>query len=87
MAARRLHLPTPPSLNHITHVYNTADPIPNGVCTGSASSCGVAGYALESKYVLMSRIHDRCLMNPVDVQMPPRKDDSLRHRLASELGR
>jgi len=49
MAARRLHLPLPPSLSHITHVYNTADAIATGVCTGSTSSCGIAGYALESK--------------------------------------
>lgn len=25
MAARRLHLPSPPSTQHITHVFNTAD--------------------------------------------------------------
>ncbi|VDB96764.1 unnamed protein product [Peniophora sp. CBMAI 1063] len=49
MAARRLHLPTPPSLSHITHVYNTGDPIAMGVCTGSTSACGAAGYALESR--------------------------------------
>ncbi|KAG9118594.1 putative lipase atg15 [Ceratobasidium sp. 392] len=27
LAAQRLHLPMPPSTQHITHVYNTADPI------------------------------------------------------------
>ncbi|KAH8824908.1 Alpha/Beta hydrolase protein [Flagelloscypha sp. PMI_526] len=49
MAARRLHLPSPPSLQHVTHVYNTGDPIAMGVCTGVASSCAMAGYAMESK--------------------------------------
>ncbi|PPR02606.1 hypothetical protein CVT24_002177 [Panaeolus cyanescens] len=27
MAAARLHLPTPPSTHHVTHIYHTADPI------------------------------------------------------------
>ncbi|KAJ3486567.1 hypothetical protein NLI96_g4150 [Meripilus lineatus] len=49
MAARRLHLPSPPSVQHVTHVYHTADPIPMGVCTGVSSSCAIGGYALESR--------------------------------------
>ncbi|KAI0315270.1 alpha/beta-hydrolase [Amylostereum chailletii] len=49
MAARRLHLPSPPSTQHITHVYNTADSIAMGSCTGVLSACATAGYALESK--------------------------------------
>jgi len=49
MAAHRLHLPSPPSTHHITHVWHTADPIPMGTCTGALSTCGVAGYAMESR--------------------------------------
>ncbi|KAG8933740.1 putative lipase atg15 [Tulasnella sp. 419] len=49
MAARRLHLPSPPELLHITHVYHTADVIAMGTCNGVLSSCAVAGYAMESK--------------------------------------
>lgn len=49
LAAARLHLPSPPSTQHVTHVYHNADPIPMGTCTGVISSCGVAGYALESR--------------------------------------
>ncbi|GJJ08686.1 hypothetical protein Clacol_002905 [Clathrus columnatus] len=49
MAAQRLHLPSPPSSLHITHIYHTADPIPMGVCTGVLSSCALVGYALESR--------------------------------------
>ncbi|KIY48178.1 alpha/beta-hydrolase [Fistulina hepatica ATCC 64428] len=56
MAARRLHLPSPPSTLHITHVYNTADPIPMGVCNGVASTCALAGYAMESRCHLGQRI-------------------------------
>ncbi|KAF8328844.1 alpha/beta-hydrolase [Cantharellus anzutake] len=49
LAARRLHLPSPPSTHHITHVYHNADPIPLGACTGKLSTCYAAGYALESR--------------------------------------
>ncbi|KAK0473742.1 Alpha/Beta hydrolase protein [Armillaria novae-zelandiae] len=49
MAARRLHLPSPPSTQHITHVFNTGDPIPMGTCTGVTSTCATGGYALESR--------------------------------------
>ncbi|KAJ8508738.1 hypothetical protein ONZ45_g9023 [Pleurotus djamor] len=50
LAARRLHLPSPPSvLSHITHVYHTADPIAMGVCNGVTSLCAIGGYAMESK--------------------------------------
>ncbi|KAL0954412.1 hypothetical protein HGRIS_003398 [Hohenbuehelia grisea] len=49
MAARRLHLPTPPSAQHITHVFHTADPIAMGTCTGVLSSCALGGYAMESR--------------------------------------
>ncbi|KAL0568985.1 putative lipase atg15 [Marasmius crinis-equi] len=49
MAARRLHLPSPPSTHHVTHVINNADPIAMGVCNGVTSSCASAGYAMESR--------------------------------------
>lgn len=58
LAAKRLHLPLPPpdplSLSSqpdapVTHVYHTADPIPQGACTGIASPCASAGYALETR--------------------------------------
>lgn len=48
MAARRLHLPSPPSLQHVTHVFHTADPIAMGTCNGILSSCSLGGYAMES---------------------------------------
>ncbi|WWC68708.1 uncharacterized protein I206_102642 [Kwoniella pini CBS 10737] len=52
-AASRLHLPLPPGMpaekTAITHVYHTADPIPNGACNGAYSGCYAAGFALESK--------------------------------------
>ncbi|GAA6004764.1 triglyceride lipase ATG15 [Rhodotorula paludigena] len=32
-----------------THVFHTADPIANGQCRGTISTCGIAGFALESK--------------------------------------
>ncbi|KAI9457146.1 alpha/beta-hydrolase [Russula earlei] len=37
MAAERLHLPSPPSTHHITHVWHTADPIAMGTCNGILS--------------------------------------------------
>ncbi|EMD33948.1 ATG15B [Gelatoporia subvermispora B] len=49
LAASRLHLPSPPDLQHITHVYNTADPVAMGVCNGVWSECALGGYAFESK--------------------------------------
>ena len=40
----------PPSPNApVTHVYHTADPIPQGACTGIGSPCVAAGYALEAR--------------------------------------
>ncbi len=51
LAARRLHLPSPPSTQHITHVYHTADPIAMGACNGVLSSCALGGYAMESRSV------------------------------------
>ncbi|KAG6868423.1 hypothetical protein C0993_003100 [Termitomyces sp. T159_Od127] len=48
LAARRLHLPAPPSTQHITHVYHTGDPIPLGACTGVTSACAIGGYAMET---------------------------------------
>ncbi|KAF7320709.1 Alpha/beta-hydrolase [Mycena chlorophos] len=56
LAATRLHLPSPPSVHHITHVYHTGDPIPMGTCTGVTSSCALGGYALESKCHLGKRV-------------------------------
>ncbi|KAH8117883.1 alpha/beta-hydrolase [Phellopilus nigrolimitatus] len=49
MASRRLHLPQPPSTQHITHLYHTADPIAMGTCNGVFSSCYSGGYAMESQ--------------------------------------
>ncbi|KAK2460724.1 hypothetical protein APHAL10511_007194 [Amanita phalloides] len=49
LAAERLHLPSPPSTQHITHVYHTADPIAMGTCNGITSSCGLTGYAMETR--------------------------------------
>ncbi|CAL1703174.1 unnamed protein product [Somion occarium] len=48
LAARRLHLALPPDLQHITHIYNTGDPIAMGTCTGVASTCAIGGFALET---------------------------------------
>lgn len=48
LAATRLHLPSPPSTQHVIHVYNTADPIAMGTCNGVLSTCSVAGYAMET---------------------------------------
>lgn len=48
LPAKRLHLPSPPSTHHITHVFNNADPIPMGACTGITSVCALGGYALET---------------------------------------
>lgn len=56
LAATRLHLPLPPSspmisastVVPVTHVYHTADPIPQGACTGIGSPCTAGGYALET---------------------------------------
>ncbi|KAI0927815.1 hypothetical protein AcW1_005235 [Taiwanofungus camphoratus] len=49
LAATRLHLPSPPSTQHITHVYHTADPLAMGTCNGVASTCAIGGYAMESR--------------------------------------
>ncbi|KIY43846.1 alpha/beta-hydrolase [Fistulina hepatica ATCC 64428] len=49
LAATRLHLPSPPSVQHVTHVYHTADPIAMGICNGIVSSCSIGGYAMESQ--------------------------------------
>ncbi|KXN91643.1 Putative lipase ATG15 [Leucoagaricus sp. SymC.cos] len=49
MASRRLHLPSPPSLHHVAHVFHTADPIAMGTCNGILSYCSLGGYAMESR--------------------------------------
>ncbi|EGN97866.1 hypothetical protein SERLA73DRAFT_182624 [Serpula lacrymans var. lacrymans S7.3] len=49
LAASRLHLPTPPSTQHITHIYHTADPLAMGTCNGVTSICAIGGYAMESR--------------------------------------
>ncbi|KAG2108001.1 uncharacterized protein F5147DRAFT_696128 [Suillus discolor] len=48
MAATRLHLLSPPSTQHIIYVFHTADPIPTGVCTSVALSCGITSYTMET---------------------------------------
>ena len=48
-----------PDVQHITHVFHTADPIPMGTCTGVLSSCAIAGYAMESRCHLgKKRLYD-----------------------------
>ena len=85
MAAHRLHLPLPPSLPGggdlphvpITHVYHNADPIPQGACTGIASPCAQAGYALETRCHLgQSIVYDAVtrLGWQVDVRKHPIKE-------------
>jgi lipase ATG15 len=56
LAAQRLRLPMPPLSNisglpiaPVTHIYHSADPIPQGACTGFRSPCASAGYALETR--------------------------------------
>ncbi|KAI6017106.1 Alpha/Beta hydrolase protein [Pisolithus marmoratus] len=49
LAATRLHLPSPPSTHHITHIIHTADPIAMGTCNGVTSTCALAGYAMETR--------------------------------------
>lgn len=49
LAAIRLHLPSPPSTQHVTHFYHTGDPIPMGACTGVSSSCALGGFAMETR--------------------------------------
>ncbi|KAI0783631.1 alpha/beta-hydrolase [Abortiporus biennis] len=56
MAADRLHLRFPKSIQHVTHVYHTADPIAMGTCNGVLSSCALGGYAMESRCHLGSTI-------------------------------
>ncbi|KAG8807458.1 putative lipase atg15 [Serendipita sp. 399] len=59
MPARRLHLPKPPEVQHVTHIFHTADPIPMGTCTGVLSSCAIAGFAMESRcHVGKKRVYD-----------------------------
>lgn len=67
LASVRLGIPIPPeiaatgnySLAPVTHVYHTADPIPQGTCTGRVSPCSQAGYALETKCHLgMTIVYD-----------------------------
>ncbi len=36
-------------MQHVTHLYHTADPIAMGTCNGVLSSCALGGYAMESK--------------------------------------
>jgi len=55
LAAERLHLPLPP-ISPITHVYHTADPIPQGTCTGVGSPCVGGGFALETKCHLGKKV-------------------------------
>ncbi|KAI6107340.1 Alpha/Beta hydrolase protein [Pisolithus croceorrhizus] len=54
LAATRLHLPSPPSTHHITHIIHTADPIAMGTCNGVTSSCSLAGYAMETRLRISS---------------------------------
>jgi len=53
LAAARLHVPQAPGIpaseQPITHVWHTADPIPDGRCVGPRSLCAKAGYALETR--------------------------------------
>ncbi|KAG8888083.1 putative lipase atg15 [Tulasnella sp. 332] len=49
LPAQRLHLPSPPSTQHVTHLYHTADPFPMGECNGILSPCALAGFAFETR--------------------------------------
>lgn len=56
LPAKRLHLPLPPSQdpnapmsNLTTAILVNSDPIAMGVCNGALSTCGAAGFALETK--------------------------------------
>lgn len=82
LASIRLGIPIPPEIattgNYssapVTHVYHTADPIPQGTCTGRASPCAQAGYALETKCHLgMSIVYDTVgrLKWSVDIRTHP----------------
>ncbi|KAG8853365.1 putative lipase atg15 [Tulasnella sp. 330] len=65
MASKRLHLPSPPSMQHVTHLYHTADVIAMGACNGVLSTCAIGGYAMESRchngktilYDTVSKLH------------------------------
>ncbi|KAK7036135.1 putative lipase ATG15 [Favolaschia claudopus] len=56
LAASRLHLPSPPSIHHVTHVYHTGDPMAMGTCNGVFSVCSLGGFALETRCHLGQRI-------------------------------
>lgn len=84
LASTRLNLPLPPeivatgdySLAPVTHVYHTADPIPQGKCTGPTSPCAQGGYALETGCHLgMSIVYDTVgrLKWRVDIRTHPIK--------------
>lgn len=52
VAPTQSHNPVSSSSHHpvaTTHVYHTADPIPQGTCSGFRSPCAQAGYALETR--------------------------------------
>ena len=85
LASTRLDIPLPPeiattgnySLAPVTHVYHTADPIPQGKCTGRASPCAQAGYALETRCNLgTSIVYDTVgkLRWSVDIRTHPIKE-------------
>ena len=85
LASIRLDIPLPPeiattgnySLAPVTHVYHTADPIPQGACTGRASPCSQAGYALETRCHLgTSIVYDTVgrLNWSVDIRTHPIKE-------------
>ena len=85
LASTRLGIPIPPeiattgnySLAPVTHVYHTADPIPQGRCTGRASPCAQGGYALETMCHLgTSIVYDTVgrLKWSVDIRTHPIKE-------------
>lgn len=49
MPEHRADITAKPSTQHITHVYNTADSIAMGACTGVLSLCYEGGYAMETR--------------------------------------
>lgn len=58
-ATRSLTLGPQPDVQHVTHIFHTADPIPMGACTGVLSSCAIAGYAMESRcHIGRKRVYD-----------------------------
>ncbi|EJT96502.1 alpha/beta-hydrolase [Dacryopinax primogenitus] len=80
LASRRLHLPLPPSDDHIVHVYHTADPIAMGTCNG-ISVCSSAGFAMET------RCHNGLVVRYNTVEEKQWSVDLRTHRISAVIDR